>query len=171
MIIDILIVVIILSIGLIGYRRGLWAGVLHFATTLLSLWFADRYAHEFSQRILSLIPLPDITATNTPFAYNFDVIQQRFENLVVFLIVVVVAKVITNLIIMLFYNGTANPSFISKILGTVLGLITSLIVAMFVTYFIALYPNDFLQQQLSNSRLAGYILFEIPYISTFVQQI
>ena len=43
MIFDILIVIVFIYIGMIGFRRGVWFSALHLGATLFSLWVAQRF--------------------------------------------------------------------------------------------------------------------------------
>ncbi|NQE00176.1 CvpA family protein, partial [Staphylococcus xylosus] len=56
MIIDLIIVIIFLYIGMIGFRRGTWLSTLHLGSTLFSLWVAHRLYSQISQRLELFVP-------------------------------------------------------------------------------------------------------------------
>ncbi|TGU14662.1 CvpA family protein, partial [Mesorhizobium sp. M2D.F.Ca.ET.153.01.1.1] len=51
MIIDIVIAVIFIYIGIIGFRRGIWLSAIHLSTTIFALWMAQRYYLQIAQRL------------------------------------------------------------------------------------------------------------------------
>ena len=76
------------------------------------------------------VPFPKTVAYDTSYAIHFNQLQQRFENIVAFLILATLAKLILYLIIVTFDNIVAyqKHQLVSRIIGIILGLIMSLIV-------------------------------------------
>lgn len=173
MIFDILIVIVFIYIGMIGFRRGVWFSALHLGATLFSLWVAQRFYLQISQRLELFIPFPKTQAYDLNYAFQFDNLQQRFDHIIAFLIVVTITKIICYGVIVVFdkviqYRGL---NLISRFIGMLMGIISSIIICTTLLYSAALYPLEFIQQQLSSSIIAEYMLLHTPYVSTFVLNI
>lgn len=173
MIFDILIVIVFIYIGMIGFRRGVWFSALHLGATLFSLWVAQRFYLQISQRLELFIPFPKTQAYDLNYAFQFDNLQQRFDHIIAFLIVATITKMLCYGVIVVFdkviqYQGL---NLISRFIGMLMGIISSIIICTTLLYSVALYPLEFIQQQLSSSMIAEYMLLHIPYVSTFVLNI
>lgn len=173
MIFDILIVIVFIYIGMIGFRRGVWFSALHLGATLFSLWVAQRFYLQISQRLELFIPFPKTQAYDLNYAFQFDNLQQRFDQIIAFLIVATITKIICYGVIVVFdkviqYRGL---NLISRFIGMLMGIISSIIICTTLLYSAALYPLEFIQQQLSSSIIAEYMLLHTPYVSTFVLNI
>ncbi|WP_432717754.1 CvpA family protein [Staphylococcus equorum] len=173
MIFDILIVIVFIYIGMIGFRRGVWFSALHLSATLFSLWVAQRFYLQISQRLELFIPFPKTQAYDLNYAFQFDNLQQRFDHIIAFLIVATITKIICYGVIVVFdkviqYRGL---NLISRFIGMLMGIISSIIICTTLLYSAALYPLEFIQQQLSSSIIAEYMLLHTPYVSTFVLNI
>lgn len=173
MIFDILIVIVFIYIGMIGFRRGVWFSALHLGATLFSLWVAQRFYLQISQRLELFIPFPKTQAYDLNYAFQFDNLQQRFDHIIAFLIVATITKIICYGVIVVFdkviqYRGL---NLISRFIGMLMGIISSIIICTTLLYSAALYPLEFIQQQLSSSIIAEYMLLHTPYVSTSVLNI
>ncbi|ANQ63921.1 CvpA family protein [Staphylococcus equorum] len=173
MIFDLLIVIVFIYIGMIGFRRGVWFSALHLGATLFSLWVAQRFYLQISQRLELFIPFPKTQAYDLNYAFQFDNLQQRFDHIIAFLIVATITKIICYGVIVVFdkviqYRGL---NLISRFIGMLMGMISSIIICTSLLYSAALYPLEFIQQQLSSSIIAEYMLIHTPYVSTFVLNI
>ncbi|MDW5472030.1 CvpA family protein [Staphylococcus equorum] len=173
MIFDILIVIVFIYIGMIGFRRGVWFSALHLGATLFSLWVAQRFYLQISQRLELFIPFPKTQAYDLNYAFQFDNLQQRFDHIIAFLIVATITKIICYGVIVVFdkviqYRGL---NLISRFIGMLMGIISSIIICTTLLYSAALYPLEFIQQQLSSSIISEYMLLHTPYVSTFVLNI
>lgn len=173
MIFDILIVIVFIYIGMIGFRRGVWLSALHLGATLFSLWVAQRFYLQISQRLELFIPFPKTQAYDLNYAFQFDNLQLRFDHIIAFLIVATITKMLCYGVIVVFdkviqYQGL---NLISRFIGMLMGIISSIIICTTLLYSAALYPLEFIQQQLSSSMIAEYMLLHITYVSTFVLNI
>ncbi|EJX17712.1 MAG: CvpA family protein [Staphylococcus equorum] len=158
---------------MIGFRRGVWFSALHLGATLFSLWVAQRFYLQISQRLELFIPFPKTQAYDLNYAFQFDNLQQRFDHIIAFLIVATITKIICYGVIVVFdkviqYRGL---NLISRFIGMLMGIISSIIICTTLLYSAALYPLEFIQQQLSSSIIAEYMLLHTPYVSTFVLNI
>ncbi|MGU3342733.1 CvpA family protein [Staphylococcus succinus] len=173
MIIDLIVVLIFIYIGMIGFRRGAWLSCIHLCSTLFSLWVAQRLYMVISQRLELFVPFPKTRAYDLNYTLQFDNIQQRFDHIIAFLIIATVTKMICYGIIVIFDNIHKYQSLhlISRIIGVVMSVIASIIITSTLIYGVALYPLEIIQQQLSKSIVATYMVIHIPYVSTFVMNI
>ncbi|WP_436938394.1 CvpA family protein [Staphylococcus xylosus] len=173
MIIDLIIVIIFLYIGMIGFRRGAWLSSLHLCSTLFSLWVAHRLHSQISQRLELFVPFPKTHAYDLNYAFQFDNLQQRFDYIVAFLIIATITKLLCYGIIVLFDNviTSRKPNLISRALGVIMSVISSTIICAILFYMISIYPLEFIQQQLMKGHLAEYLIIHAPFISTYVLNI
>lgn len=173
MIIDLIIVIIFLYIGMIGFRRGTWLSTLHLGSTLFSLWVAHRLYSQISQRLELFVPFPKTRAYDLNYAFQFDNLQQRFDHIVAFLIIATVTKILCYGIVVLFDNviTSRQPNLISRALGVIMSVISSTIICATLFYMISIYPLEFIQQQLMEGHLAEYFVIHVPFISTYVLNI
>ncbi|MGY0413653.1 CvpA family protein [Staphylococcus sp. mip270_02] len=173
MIIDLIIVIIFLYIGMIGFRRGTWLSTLHLGSTLFSLWVAHRLYSQISQRLELFVPFPKTRAYDLNYAFQFDNLQQRFDHIVAFLIIATVTKILCYGIVVLFDNviTSRQPNLISRGLGVIMSVISSTIICATLFYMISIYPLEFIQQQLMEGHLAEYFVIHVPFISTYVLNI
>lgn len=173
MIIDIVIAVIFIYIGIIGFRRGVWLSAIHLSATIFALWMAQRYYLQIARRLELFVPYPKTHAYDMNFAFQFDNLQQRFEYIVAFVTIALITKVICYGIIVIFDYTLKQklPNITSRLCGMILSVIPSLIINAILLYSCAIYPNVTIQQQLSHSIITEHILLHIPFISMFITQL
>lgn len=170
MLIDILIIIIFLYIGMIGFRRGIWLSVLHFSATILSLFISQKLYLQLSQYLELFIPFPKTRAYDMHYAFQFDNLQLRFDHIIAFLIVATITKVLCYAIIGSFDNIIKYKKLflVSRLVGVLISILSSLIICTTLIYTMALYPLEIIQTQLSQSLVAKVFISHIPFISTFV---
>lgn len=173
MILDLLVVIMFLYIGMIGFRRGAWLSVLHLSSTLFSLWVAFKLYLQISQRLVLFVPFPKTHAYDLNYAIHFDNIQQRFDHIIAFLIIAIVTKLICYGVIVIFDNiiKSNGPKTISRVVGVLMGMVSATLICSTLLYAIALYPHEIVQQQLANGNIAAKLLLHVPYVSTFILQL
>jgi len=173
MILDLLIVIMFLYLGMIGFRRGAWLSALHLSATLFSIWVAFKLYLEISQRLVLFVPFPKTHAYDLNYAIHFDNIQQRFDHIIAFLIIAIITKLICYGVIVIFDNiiKANGPKTISRLSGVIMSVVSSTIICATLLYAVALYPHEIVQQQLADGRIAANLLLHVPYISTFILQL
>ncbi|PNZ13698.1 CvpA family protein [Staphylococcus simiae] len=169
MIIDLFIIIIFIYCCVVGFRRGCWLSVMHFGATLFSIFVASKFYQPILERLVVFIPYPKTTAFDTSFAYHFSHLQHRFEAIIAILILVILSKFILYLIIVSFDKIVAYQKIhiFSRALGMIIGVIVAVVMLHFILYVLALYPNDWIQQQLSTSIASKSLIFDVPRLSTF----
>ncbi|MFQ3853660.1 CvpA family protein [Staphylococcus sp. 2S1] len=121
---------------MIGFRRGVWLSALHLGATLFSLWVAQRFYLQISQRLELFIPFPKTQAYDLNYAFQFDNLQQRFDHIIAFLIVATITKMLCYGVIVVFdkviqYQGL---NLISRFIGMLMGIISSIIICTTLLY-------------------------------------
>ena len=116
------------------------------------------------------LPFPKTVAYDTEYAIHFNSLQQRFENIVAFILLVILVKLILYLIIVTFDKIVAYKKLhlVSHIMGVILGILMSLIVIQIGLYLISLYPDTFIQNQISQSLLCKRWILNMPFVSHFI---
>lgn len=173
MILDLIVLIIFLYIGMIGFRRGAWLSALHLTSTLFSLWIAQRFYHQIAQRLELFIPFPKTRAFDLNYAIQFDNIHQRFDHIIAFLIIAILTKIICYGIIVIFDNVLKfkRPNGISRVIGVIMSLISLIIISTTLLYTISLYPLEIVQQQLISGEISEFLILHTPYISNYVVNI
>lgn len=170
MIFDFIVIIIIVYFMVIGFRRGIWLSTLHFISSIVSLWIAYQFYQPIAKRLIVFLPFPKTVAYDTEYAIHFNSLQQRFENIVAFILLVILIKLILYLIIVTFDKIVAYKKLqlVSRIMGVILGILMSLIVIQIGLYLISLYPDTFIQNQISQSLLCKRWILNMPFVSHFI---
>ncbi|MDI9231224.1 CvpA family protein [Staphylococcus caprae] len=170
MIFDFIVIIIIAYFMVIGFRRGIWLSTLHFISSIVSLWNAYQFYQPIAKRLIVFLPFPKTVAYDTEYAIHFNSLQQRFENIVAFILLVILIKLILYLIIVTFDKIVAYKKLhlVSRIMGVILGILMSLIVIQIGLYLISLYPDTFIQNQISQSLLCKRWILNMPFVSHFI---
>lgn len=173
MIIDLVVLLIFLYIGVIGFRRGLGFSILHGACTIVALIISNAYYLVIARRLELFVPFPKTIAYDMKFAIPLDQLQQRFYHITAFIIIAIITKLILYAIIAAFDNmiNQSNIFIWSRIIGIVISFITSLLVVNLALYVLAIYPNEIIQSQLSSSLVAKPLTLNIPLLSNFILKI
>ena len=85
MIVDLIVIILIAYFMMIGFRRGTWLSTLHFISSIVSLWIASQFYQPRAQRLIVFLPFPKTVAYDTSYAIHYNQLQQRFENIVAFI--------------------------------------------------------------------------------------
>ena len=96
--------------------------------------------------------------------------NKGLKNIVAFILLVILVKLILYLIIVTFDKIVAYKKLhlVSRIMGVILGILMSLIVIQIGLYLISLYPDTFIQNQISQSLLCKRWILNMPFVSHFI---
>lgn len=143
---------------------------LHFISSMVSLWIGLQFYKPIAQRLIVFLPFPKTVAYDTTYAIHYTQLQQRFENIVAFVILAILSKLILYLIIVSFDNIIAykKQHLASRIIGVILGVMMSLIVVQIGLYLASLYPDTLIQSQLAQSLISKRLILNLPYISHII---
>ena len=144
------IVIIILFVlgGIVGYRRGLSLQALHFVGTLSALIIAALNFNLLASRFDMILPYPapgDVSA-HTALTSLSDP-EASFYRMGAFLIIFIVAKVTIQLIVSAFDYLQQVPilGFVGSIISAAVGVVEMLIIVVVFLFMIALIPIEFIQ--------------------------
>ncbi|ARJ51575.1 CvpA family protein [Staphylococcus lutrae] len=161
--------IVMLLFAMTGFHRGWKVSALHLGSTFFSLWVAVQFYQPLSPYFRLFIPFPRTVAFDTHYAMNFDQHELRFNQVMVFLLLVIIVKTLMYLAI-----GSLNRVFTlqqlgwaSRIIGVCLASCSGIIFLHFLFYIIALYPNAFLQRALAQSQIGQWVITQIPFLSDF----
>ena len=163
MLIDVIVVLIIFYYIVMGFRRGIWLSSLHLLATIVSLIIAHHFYRSIAKQLIVFIPFPKTIAYDTAYAFHFNELQQRFDTIFAFILIMFISKLLLYLIIVTF-----DIALISRILGCVISPVLAIILLQLALYIVALYPVDWLQQSLSHSIIGSGILFHTPWLSSYI---
>ena len=104
MLIDIVVLLIICYFIVIGFRRGIWLSILHFASSIVSLFIASQYYQSIAQRLVVFVPFPKTVAFDMVYTIPYDHLQYRFEKVIAFIIIFGMCKLILYLVVVTFDN-------------------------------------------------------------------
>ena len=99
MLIDIVVLLIICYFIVIGFRRGIWLSILHFASSIVSLYIASQHYQSIAQRLVVFVPFPKTVAFDMVYTIPYDHLQYRFEKVIAFIIIFGMCKLILYLVV------------------------------------------------------------------------
>ncbi|WP_262855143.1 CvpA family protein [Staphylococcus marylandisciuri] len=156
-----------------GSSSGLWSSLVNLLINSGAVFIAYYFYMPLASKLDSLIPFPKTKAYSMNYTYHFDNLEQRFDDVIAFIIIALVARLLLQFVIGVLSNAfhSQRPHLISRLLGIAPSLIVALFIISLGLYTVSLYPNETIQHQLATSFLSNALLNEIPYISNFVQHI
>lgn len=164
----ILIIILIVIGGIVGYRRGGILQFLHFFGTLSAIIIARLNYKQLGDRLDLIMPYPSsVSEVNNIVFDDIANLEQAYYYISAFLIIFIVSKIIIQIVISVFdyINQIIFDKKTSKIVGTVLGIIECLYILAIVLFFIGTVPSTTLQQMVGNSSLATFIIDHTLFIS------
>ncbi|WP_241522722.1 CvpA family protein [Staphylococcus intermedius] len=164
-----MIIIVLLLFAMTGFHRGWKVSALHFGSTYFSLWVAAQFYQPLSHYFRLFIPYPRTVAFDTQFAMNIEHPEMRFNDVIVFLLLVLIVKTM-----LYFAIGSFNGVFAlqrlgwsSRIVGACFACCSGIIFIHFACYVTALYPNEMIQYALAQSHVAQWWITDIPFLSEF----
>lgn len=145
---SIIIIILLVLGGIIGYRRGLSLQVLHMLGTLSAIIIAALNFELLASRFDMILPYPAPGDESTLTALaNLEDPEASFYKMGAFIIVFVIAKVVLQLIISAFDYLQQVPilGLIGSIVAAAVGVAEVIIVVVVILFMIALVPLDFVQ--------------------------
>lgn len=157
-----LIIIIFLIIGLIvGYRRGLVLQSLHLIGTLAAIIIAALNYEMLASRLDLILPYPSsaYTLSNAVFPDIADP-EYAYYDMAAFFFIFIVSKIISQLIVSAFdyFQQVSVFGIIGDILGLTLGIIEMIYVLVVILFMVALIPLDVIQNLMTESSLAEFIM-------------
>ena len=169
---DILIILLLLSGLITGFRRGLIVQIIHMTGFIIALIVAYKYYQKLAEKFVLWIPYPGVTAgSKLSFAVEQLDLDETFYRLLAFVLIFLVVKVVLQLFASMFDFLKYLPvlGFISRFIGAAFGFIEFYILIFLVLYLVAMLPVDFIQNILSNSILSDAMFEHTPLLSEAVK--
>lgn len=166
-----LVILIVLFIGIYaGMRRGLILQVVHTAGYIASFFIAKNYYLQLSEHLEMLVPYSqpgigdEMLYYDTIEKLNLDL---AFYNALSFLIIFAAGWLVTRIIGYMLNSLAYLPVLkqANKLGGAILGFLMQYLGVFLISTFLTFIPFDFIQNQLSGSRLANWIIQHTPILS------
>ncbi len=165
--VDIILLFILIIAILVGYRRGLMLQTLHLITAIASLFIAANLYTKLSEKLTMFVPYPS----------NFEGVpddmieglanEAAFYNIVAFLFIFVVSKLILQVIASFFdfFAQIDVTGRIGRIIGCVLAVIEFHIIVVCWLYLLILMPIPMVQDKIAGSFVAQMMITKSPIIT------
>lgn len=169
-----LIILILLFIGIYtGVRRGLVLQVVHTIGFIATFFIARNYYLQVAEYLEMLIPYAqpgvgdEMAYYNAIEILNLDI---AFYNAISFLLIFFIGWIVTRILGYMLHSLTFLPIIqqVNTLGGAVLGFAMQYLGIFLLLSFLTLIPFEFIQNQLSDSALADWIITNTPYLSATI---
>jgi len=171
MIVTLIIIFLLISGWINGLRRGFVLQIIHLAGFLGSLFIAWYFYDDLAPYLGKIIPAPGSSNGAWGAVQNALPVETTFYNVIAFIIVLIVARLIIGMIGRTLDGVAKLPILrsVNKLFGAILGLAeTYLIVFIAVALFFFIPGTD---EYIRGSGLAMTIIEKTPYLSDTLKQI
>lgn len=157
-----LILLIILLIGLIaGYRRGIVLQFLHLIGTLSALVIASLNYEALGSKFYLVMPYPSTAQLNSNAVLS-DIgnLEYAYYYMFAFFLIFIISKIVIQIIISGFdyLQQVTTGGLVTSIGGIVLGLFEAVYVLVVILFFAAMIPYPPVEEALSESGIATFIM-------------
>ena len=165
-IIDVLIILIVIGFGILGFKRGLIHSVVSFVGTILVVILSFIFKNYVSIILYENLPFLKFSG----FFKNISVINILFYEIVAFLIVFIVLNILLKIFIKVskliekLLKATIILSIPSKIAGLIVGMIEGYVLSFVLLYILSL--SIFNVKELESSKYRHTILNDTPVLSS-----
>lgn len=163
-----LILILIILSGIVGFRRGGLLQLLHFLGTVSALVIARLNYETLGNKLELIMPYPSsVSEVENVVLPTIQDLEQAYYYMSAFLFIFIVSKLIIQIIVSVFdfVNQIIFERKRSKIIGTIIGVIECIYVLAVIIFFLATIPSTGLQEAISNSQLATFIMDHTLIIS------
>ncbi|SET43814.1 Uncharacterized membrane protein, required for colicin V production [Oceanobacillus limi] len=172
--IDFIIILLLLFGLLIGLKRGLILQAVHLVGYIVSFIVAATYYDDLASKLALWVPYPELTDDNlwAEFIQALP-LENAFYNAISFAIIFFVVKIVLQVIASMLDFVASLPilNSINKILGSMLGFLEIYLLLFIVLYILALTPLTELQEWITDSSVAMYIVENTPYLSEKIKSL
>ncbi|MDC3415715.1 CvpA family protein [Aquibacillus salsiterrae] len=170
--IDLLLLGILILGVLIGLKRGFILQLFHLIGFIVSFIIAIIYYDNLAKHLNLWIPYPELPedATWAIFIESLP-LEKAFYNAVAFALLFFGSKIILQIVASMLDFLTDLPllSSLNGLLGGVLGFIETYFILFVTLYILALAPLSFVQSNLEQSTIAGFMVEYTPVISNQIK--
>ncbi|MCE4956268.1 CvpA family protein [Macrococcoides caseolyticum] len=163
-----LILLFFLILGtVIGLRRGFILQSLHLIGTIGAFIIARLYYQELAKHLVLIIPFPSAEGNYKSTFLNMITNEMTFYNVVSFLIIFFLSKVILQMVATVFDYIAQLPLLkqLNVSLGALLGFIECYLVLFILLTLFSMIPNGWIQGHLEGSFISNIIVNYTPILS------
>lgn len=164
-----LILLVILVFGFfMGLKRGFILQLIHLVGFIVSFIVAKMYYQKLSANLSLWIPYPDLKADGAWAVFlNSMPLENAFYNGIAFVAIFIVVKIVLQIIATMldFVSRIPVLNMFNKFGGAILGFLEVYFIMFIVLFIGALIPIQFIQDKISTSRLAMFIVEKTPILS------
>lgn len=145
---SILIIIVLVLGGVVGYRRGLSLQVLHTLGTFSAIVIAALNYELLASRLDMILPYPaPFDESPNPMFPEFSDPEQSFYKMGAFVIIFIIAKVVIQIIVSAFDYLQQLPilGMLGNIVSAAIGVIEFLYILVVLLFMIALVPVDMIE--------------------------
>ncbi|ARK23692.1 hypothetical protein SporoP37_02610 [Sporosarcina sp. P37] len=170
--IDLLIILLLVSGLIAGFRRGLIVQLIHMFGLILALIVAYKYYKPLAEKLILWIPYPGATAADS-LSWKFEHLDldMTFYHLIAFILLFVGVKLVLQLIgsMLDFLKHIPVFGFAARLVGAGLGFVEFYIIIFFLLSVLAMLPVEVIQNSLGHSLLAKAMFEHTPIISSAIK--
>lgn len=158
---------------IIGFRRGLILQSLHLIGTLGSFIIAQLFYKDLAQKLVLMIPFPSTEGNYESKFLNMITNEMTFYNVVSFVILFLLSKVILQFIATVFDYIAQLPLLkqFNHLFGAILGFIESHLLVFIGLFLLSMIPITAIQTKLEESIIANLIANHTPILSNFAKHL
>ncbi|MCU7557106.1 CvpA family protein [Macrococcus capreoli] len=151
----------------IGLRRGLILQSLHLIGTIGAFIVARMYYAPLAQKMELIIPFPSAEGNYKSAFLNMVTNEMTFYNVVSFIILFFITKVILQMVATVFDYIAQLPILkqLNAMLGAVLGFVECYLLLFIVLFLFSMMPNGWIQAHLNGSFISNIIVNYTPILS------
>lgn len=174
-----LVILIIFLIGTYnGYKNGIILALIQTIGYTISAILALKYYKALSQLLYLIIPYPSpFSPAENPYAYyemdKIFTLDQSYYHLVSFLVILILGMLVTYFVSRLlasFAEELYVPAPFDSVGGGIIAFIQHYIAIFLILFTLSTIPYDFIQNRLTTSWLADWMIVSSPIISEATDQ-
>ncbi|UTH13103.1 CvpA family protein [Macrococcus equipercicus] len=164
--IDIILLFFLILGAVIGLRRGFILQSMHLLGTIGAFIIARLFYQALAAKLYLIVPYPAAGQQPSELIHWFNS-EQAFYNVISFIFLFIVSKVILQMIATVFDYIAQLPLLkqLNAWLGSLLGFIESYLLVFLLFFFIAMIPVPFLQDRINGSFIAKFVVEYTPILS------
>lgn len=165
--INILLLFFLILGTVIGLRRGFILQSLHLIGTIGAFIIARMYYAELAKHLVLIVPFPSTEGNYKSEFLNMITNEMTFYNVVAFIILFLISKVILQIVATVFDYIAQLPLLnqMNATLGAVLGFIECYLLLFIVLFLFSMMPNGWIQDHLEGSFISNIIVNYTPILS------
>lgn len=165
---DFILFIMLLFGFFMGLKRGFILQLLHLTGYIIAFIVAVKYYDVLGPKLSLWIPYPELSEESAWAVFLQSLpLETAFYNAIAFAIIFFAVKIALQIIASMLDFVASIPIIksVNKILGSVLGFLEVYLLLFILLYILALTPVETIQNWISNSSIAVFIIEKTPYFS------